>query len=294
MTATTVAKLTMTDPTPVSAQELLAEYTDFWTIQLIFLCSPDRPHQHRDKTCDQPGTVPIVAGWQRLPDERRQSGTTADVVAEEAAQHLNRGGNLGLCIPRGAVALDADDSVSANGLVAACPDAPFQKTDRGGHALLGLPESISITNTCKVRLGEHLEVDLRGHRSQIVCWPSRHHSGAEYAWTTGLPADPSQLPLAPASWLETFARHDRGHTCRSPDQWRDLAANGVTEGARHSSLLSIAGKVFASTLDPKVGYQLLHAWNDARCNPPLEHEEADAAIRDIAAKEANRRRGRSS
>lgn len=291
---TGISPLAMTDFTAVSAQELLAEYTDFWTTQIVFLCSPDRPHQHRDKTCEQPGKVPVVQGWQRLPDERRQLGIAAEAIAQEAAAHLSRGGNIGLAVPRDVVALDADSSTSAARLAAACPDAPFQKTGRGGHALLGLPESVPITNTCAVRLSEHLEVDLRGHGSQIVVWPSRHHSGVEYVWTTALPSDPNHLPLAPACWLEIFAQHDRGHARRSPEQWRELAANGVTEGARHSSLLSIAGKVFASSLDPKIGYQLLHAWNRDRCDPPLEHDEADAAIRDIAAKEANRRRRRSS
>ena len=113
---------------------------------------------------------------------------------------------------------------------------------------LRLPESLSITNTCKVRLGEHLEIDIRGYGAQIVVWPSRHHSGTEYIWTVGLPADPAHLPLAPAAWLKTFAQHNRGRARRSPDEWRELAGGGVTEGARHSSLLSLAGKVFSSSL----------------------------------------------
>jgi hypothetical protein len=284
----------------ITAAELLEEYGQHWAMQLIPLCHPNRAHKHRQREpngnhsyrpCASLGKVPVLGGWQREPDRRRESETSPDEVAENMAAHLRGGGNIGLATPRGCVFLDGDTREAASRLTSACPDAPFQHTHKGGHVPLRLPDGLNIVNTCRVTLMEGLEVDLRGHGAQIVCWPSVHSAGTPYTWQSGLPPSPEDLPLVPAAWHEALLQHSSERPRRSAEEWRRLAANGVHEGERHSSLLSLAGKVFGSNLDPIAGYELLHAWNESRCEPPLPREEAESIICDIAAKERDRRRG---
>ena len=134
------------------------------------------------------------------------------------------------------------------------------------------------------RAGVLPKVDVRAQGGYVVAPPSLHVSGKRYTWSL----TPREVGFAdaPAWLLELLQQPNGGHSKRSPEEWRSLAAEGVGEGARHSSLCAISGKVFASDLDPTVGCQLLHAWNEARCRPPLPHAEAAKVILDIRDREA--------
>jgi hypothetical protein len=265
----------------IGSAELLTEYGE-WIRHLVPLCAPDHG-------CAAPGKTPHLRGWQKLPDERRREGCSAEGVADELAAHLRRGGNVGLVVPRGAVVLDADDTRARAFLATACPDdAPVQETSRGCHVVLQLPNDLELTNTTRVELLGH-RIDLRGHGSQIVVWPSVHASGHSCRWQRPLPAHPRDLPVLPAALMEALRKHERGRGGRGVEAWHALVANGVEIGERHSTLCSLAGKIFRSSLDPIIGYELLHAWNTARCRPPLPHEEAEQIICDIAARESARR-----
>ena len=279
----------------VEPQELVAEYGD-WIRNLIPLCNPHQPHHHRinggHRHCESQGKVPVNRGWAKLADKRRWSGTTLDDIGAEIAAHLNSGGNCGLAVPRGVIVIDADSERDAAQLAQICPDAPFQNTSRGAHAVFRLPPDLEISNRCRVSLHSELQVDLRAHGAQIVCWPSTHQSGAEYIWRSALPAMPEDLPTLPEGLLASIHNQaSRKGSRRSAEQWQRLAREGVREGERHSALLSLSGKAFASNLDPKIVYEFLHAWN-SRCDPPLPEEHADAVIRDIARREAVKRKGR--
>jgi hypothetical protein len=228
-----------------------------------------------------------------LADKRQHSGATSDEISAEISKHLNKGGNCGLAVPRGVIVLDADSERDAAQLAQACPDAPFQRTSRGGHAVLRLPSNLEISNRCRVSLHSELQVDLRAYGTQIVCWPSIHQSDAEYAWKSALPAAPHDLPELHAAWIPALRNQAsiRG-TRRSAKQWQQLARDGVREGERHESLCSLSGKLFGSDIDSKLAYELLHAWNLARCSSPLPFNEADALICDIAQREAAKRKRR--
>ncbi len=280
----------------VEPQELVAEYGD-WTRHLIPLCNPHQLHRHRLNgvpfTCEAQGKIPTSTGWVELAEKRRCSGATTDEISAEISNHLNKGGNCGLAVPPGVIVLDADSERDAAQLAQACPDAPFQRTSRGGHAVLLLPSNLEISNRCRVSLHSELQVDLRAYGTQIVCWPSIHHSGAPYIWKSALPATPRDLPELPAVWISALRSQAsiRG-TRRSAKQWQQLARDGVREGERHESLCSLSGKLFGSNIDPKLAYELLHAWSLACCRPPLPFQEADALICDIAQRETAKRKGR--
>ncbi len=270
----------------MTGPDLLAEYGSEWVLHLIPLCSPRAPHQHNAEPCPQPGKAPVMREWQRLSDERRLRGVSPEQVETQMANHLARG-NIGLAVPRGCIALDADNAAAAQHLAQACPDAPLQRTHKGVHALFRLPPGLEISNTCRVQLQPGLDVDLRGLGAQIVVWPSTHQTGTPYTWERALPASPSELPLLPLAWqreLEGYNR-DGGQRRRSPEEWRQLVSDGVREGERHSALCSIAGAVLASGLRTETATELLLAWNEARCRPPLPRDEAARIIADIAARE---------
>ena len=86
-----------------------------------------------------------------------EGGATTNEISAEISDHLNRGGNCGLAVPPDVIILDADSERDAAQLAQACPDAPFQRTSRGGHAVLLLPSNLEISNRCRVSLHSELQ-----------------------------------------------------------------------------------------------------------------------------------------
>jgi hypothetical protein len=52
-----------------------------------------------------------------------------------------------------------------------------------------------------------------------------------------------------------------------------LIRDGAVEGARHPSLLQLAGHLFARRVHPQVVLELANAYNEARCRPPKTRQE---------------------
>jgi hypothetical protein len=266
----------------MSANDLFDEYGPEWSFQLIPLCGP----QHG---CAHPGKTPHLHEWNKLPEKRRAQRRTPKSVAAEMAEHFARGGNIGFAVPRGAIVLDADSTESRAFLASASPDTtPCQETARGAHFVYGLRDGLDFRNHVAVEmLGHH--IDIRGVGAQVVVQPSVHRTGALYRWQWSLPDRPEELPPLPPAIANALAASSATGKRRSAEEWRELVGGGVAEGERHASLCALSGKVFASTLEPGLGYYLLHAWSQSGCKPPLPHAEADRVIRDVAARENERR-----
>ena len=115
-------------------------------------------------------------------------------------------------------------------------------------------------------------IDLRAEGGLIIAPPSIHPSGKAYAWRAG--HDPRSLaPALLPQWLESLAHGEgemRGHTAR---YWRELLRSGVAEGARNTTMASLAGHLLWHCVDPGVVTELLLCWNRVRCRPPLEDAE---------------------
>jgi hypothetical protein len=266
----------------MSFQEILDEYGPQWTLQLIPLCGP----QHG---CAHPGKTPHLNGWNKLPEKRRTQRQTPKSVAVEMAKNFARGGNVGLAVPVGVIVLDADSTEARAFLASASPDTtPCQETARGAHFVFKLHSGLDFRNHVAVEMLGH-RIDIRGYGSQITVQPSVHHTGALYRWQRSLPDRPEDLPPLPPAIANALAASSAGGKRRSAEEWRELVGEGVAKGERHASLCAVAGKVFASNLEPGCAYHLLHAWNQASCKPPLPRAEADRIIRDVAARECERR-----
>ncbi len=115
-------------------------------------------------------------------------------------------------------------------------------------------------------------IDLRAEGGMVVAPPSRHPSGRPYRWLPG--RDPATAALAPVpGWLVRLALggdEPHGHPAA---YWRDLIRRGVKEGARNSTLASLAGHLLRRGVDPEIVTELLLSWNRARCRPPLGDDE---------------------
>src|SRR5262245_2330398 len=85
--------------------------------------------------------------WNRIPEQRRAERITPDHVAEELGKWLQESqrNQIGMVIPRGVVALDADTSGSAARLQELSPlGCPIQETAKGCHLLFRVPTDAEI------------------------------------------------------------------------------------------------------------------------------------------------------
>lgn len=155
-----------------------------------------------------------------------------------------------------------------------------------------LPETIEVTTggggrhlyfthpggLIRNRTGLAQGIDLRGDGGYIVAPPSIHPSGRPYAWAHR--RSPQDVPLAALPrWL--FTPSGRGRARHSLSDWRQLVREGVPEGQRNSTIVSLAGHLLWHQVDPEVVQELLLAWNRMRCRPPLDDAEVAQAVANI-------------
>ena len=142
--------------------------------------------------------VDFVITDDTLPEDAR-------ALLESAAQWCSGGNNVGLVMPPGLVALDADSQPAAAWCDAALPDAPMQETARGAHFIVRVPANCRIKSTVKVPLAPGVEVDVRsGGQAQIVVEPSIHETGAVYSWKRLLPKAIEDVPECPPGICEAI------------------------------------------------------------------------------------------
>jgi hypothetical protein len=163
------------------------------------------------------------------------------------------------------------------------PNTAAQRTGGGGvQFLFSWPRELDGATT--TRVGVLPSVDTRGGGGYVVAPPSVHPSGRRYAWLAGCGPD---VELAePPDWLiELLTMRPTGE--RTPDaEWRRIAGEGAREGERNTTLARLAGHLLSRRdIDPVVARELLLAWSQARCAPPMPERQALRTIQSIAAKE---------
>jgi hypothetical protein len=161
-----------------------------------------------------------------------------------------------------------------------------QNTGGGGeHHVFKRPPDVSIKSG-ESRLGRGVDVKASG--GYFVGPGCPHISGGQYEWDVG--AHPSETPLAMApDWMLQELAEPQHAQARPPEFYADLARGPVYEGARSQTLCRLFGHLLAKRVDLEVAVELLHAWNEQRCVPPLTAEEFDEIIENISEREARRR-----
>ncbi|MGE5336771.1 MAG: bifunctional DNA primase/polymerase [Gemmatimonadota bacterium] len=130
------------------------------------------------------------------------------------------------------------------------------------------------------RVGILPGIDLRGEGGCVVAPPSVHPNGQHYAWASG--RAPDEVPIARLPGWFFDSTRATVHAARGLPHWRNLVRQGVAEGERNSTLASLTGHLLWHGIDPEVALELLLAWNQVRCRPPLPDEEVASVVQSIA------------
>jgi hypothetical protein len=155
-------------------------------------------------------------------------------------------------------------------------------TARGRHLYFEWPGKVVRNSTGKVAPG----LDIRGEGGYVLAPPSMHPSGRAYCWSVD---SASAFAHAP-EWLLSKVNGSNGNGAATPSAvWRDLARDGVDEGARNDSIARLAGYLLRHRIDPIVALAFLIGWNATRCRPPLDDAEVAGIVDSICGREMKRR-----
>jgi hypothetical protein len=151
----------------------------------------------------------------------------------------------------------------------------IEATTGGGGRHLYFTHPGGLTHN---RIGLARGIDLRGDGGYIVAPPSIHPSGRPYAWAVGRSPEDVGLAALPR-WILLPSGGARAR--RTLSDWRLLVHEGVPEGQRNSTIASLAGHLLWHQIDPEVTLELLLAWNQIRCRPPLDDAEVAQVVSNI-------------
>jgi hypothetical protein len=168
-----------------------------------------------------------------------------------------------------------EDSVAAlAGRFGALPPTLTVRTGGGGrHLYFSAPaDPMPVPSRTGVAPG----IDVRAEGGMIVAPPSIHPSGGRYEWIAG--DAPAPLPRWLATLVRGFRPSGAGHGVQ---HWRALAAEGVAEGARNSTIASFAGHLLWCGVDLEVIKELLLCWNRVRARPPLSDDEVIRTVESV-------------
>ena len=129
-------------------------------------------------------------------------------------------------------------------------------------------------------------LDLRGDGGYIVAPPSVHQSGNVYEWILQEP------PVDAPEWLLNLVDQQDVGQAVSVNDWRSMTGSTVLEGERNQTVARLAGLLLRRHVDPLVVLNLLMAFNEARCRPPLSEKEILRTVDSIAGRELVRRQQR--
>lgn len=208
--------------------------------------------------CTAPGKHPLLESWR---DYQKWRPTEAEVRAwwkhwPWANVAIVTGSISGLVV----LDIDGPDgvgSVSNKEL----PNTVIAETGGGGwHYLFRYPHGRVIGN----KTGILPKVDVRADGGYIVAPPSIHKSGKTYTWF----CEPGETELADIpEWLLELLDKQRDIKQAEP------VYKAITEGARNSTMASLAGSMRYRGMSQESITAALEAENLARCSPPLPTAE---------------------
>lgn len=236
----------------------------------------------------RPGSkLPLLEEWQRraTTDLRAIEGWFREWP--DAGVGIATGAGSGVFVvdedPRHGGDNSIDDLVAQHGEM---PETWIVHTANGGRHLYFRHPGGRVGN----RAGLWSGVDIRADGGYVVAPPTELEGGRRYLWPVGY--GPHEVPLAdPPVWLlDRIGSRDETHTATPPDEWAALARDGAGEGSRNQAVARLAGYLLRRRPAPRVVLEVLRAWSESRCRPPLSEEEITRTVDSIARREAERMR----
>ena len=190
---------------------------------------------------------------------------------------------VGLATGDGWFVLDVDDRAALGALerkYGSLPETRRVRTPSGGQHFYFQGDA---------RVGSNVPVDgidIRGYartsdqRGGFVVAPPSPGYGWEHEG--GL----AQAPL----WLHDLLA-EREQTRSAPGRRVQLKLDELCDGERDDKLTSLCGVLLRRYVEVDVVAELLHAFNAARCKPPLPEAQVDKIIESVAGMELRRRGG---
>jgi Bifunctional DNA primase/polymerase, N-terminal/Primase C terminal 1 (PriCT-1) len=236
--------------------------------------------------CDRPAKHPLP---KFAPNGFKDASTDGKVVAHwwNCVPHANVGVATGSI-----VALDIDPrhggDESLQRLEAKYGQLPITWracTGGGGEHILFLPPSNIEIRTSVGLLAPG--IDIRGADGYIVGVGSKHISGRNYVWNCDYHPDDVELAEMPA-WIVNAIKAPNTASARSSQLAYTLTGE-VSEGRRDQTGTRLAGYLLRRYVDPIIVHELLQAWNEIRCVPPMPPRQVTKIVNSIAGKELRRR-----
>jgi hypothetical protein len=152
-------------------------------------------------------------------------------------------------------------------------------------------------------------VEILGHGQQLVAFGTHPDTNKPYSWHGGEPGNITRadLPELTEALAQQFIREAasimraagwaegaNGHAVSDfekvygPD-WSALVQAGIGEGGRNDTIARLAGHLLQRHVDPLMTLELILAFNEARCRPPLDRAEVVRTVDSIAGAELRQR-----
>src|SRR5699024_193943 len=131
-------------------------------------------------------------------------------------------------------------------------------------------------------------IDIQSNGKYVVLPPSTHPNGKGYEWE--LSSKPVITPIANIpDWLVKMTFEEQAKKKAKPAKAYLDILQGVNDGNRNSSLMSLIGYLLSKKIDYQIAYELVLLWNQ-RNEPPLKDEVVTRAFNNMLNKEAAKRR----
>ncbi len=169
------------------------------------------------------------------------------------------------------------------------PETVMARSGGGGwHYYFKMPTSISFDELRTVNLRKHgITGELRADGSYTTLPPSTHPNGKKYEWV--VPLDYEKLAPIP-KWLLDLTEKETWE----PKDWSEIM-KGATEGGRHTTTVSLAGKLLyhlPQTEWDTLVLPVLMTWNKEHNDPPLPEGEVMSIYKSLAQKQVASRKGK--
>ena len=248
-----------------------------WSI--LALCPPDHMGVGVTHTrhCTSPGKAPW-GPWKEFQDRL----PTQEEIKRK--WHDNPTLNVGVALGpvSGLIRVDVDGPEGEARLIQVSggvlpPTLEFVSgRSNGGRGLLyAIPPGAELRTTVERSGAAKQELRFQAKGAQTVLPPSRHREGGLYAWTPGHGPWEIKADTAP-DWLLDQLKVGKSvrATGGTPRLTQSFAIGSpIFDGARNSTLTSIAGAMRRIGCSVEAMYAALAIENKLRCKPPLDEAE---------------------